>query len=262
VLSLTGMASPAERVNWIVRISSELQSHDWTDERMVLNQFGIPAHSGSGTRDEVRSARLQAATDERLESLWRFVAGEQASVLAASSDSDLVRIWGQGVPRVFLSHRADYKLSAKQLKDELAHWQAATFVAHDDIEPTRVWQQEIERALRTMDVLVAVLSKGFAASTWTNQEVGVALGRGYPFSQSGLTKTLLHSLARPKPFPASVALLTKSRNHSLRPCQATRLSCDRFLLGSCSSGSRCRASVMVYTSWVSSTRALRFQPSC
>jgi TIR domain len=53
-------------------------------------------------------------------------------------------------------------------------------VAHDDIEPTRAWQTEIERALASMDALVALLTTGFSGSWWTNQEVGVALGRNVP----------------------------------------------------------------------------------
>jgi hypothetical protein len=66
------------------------------------------------------------------------------------------------------------------LKDELAKWGATSFVAHDDIEPTRAWQTEIERALASMDVLVALLTSGFRDSWWTNQEIGVSLGRGVP----------------------------------------------------------------------------------
>jgi hypothetical protein len=64
------------------------------------------------------------------------------------------------------------------LKESLASYQVAAFVAHDDIEPTREWQSEIERALRTMDALVAILSPRFIESRWCNQEVGVAIGRG------------------------------------------------------------------------------------
>ena len=52
------------------------------------------------------------------------------------------------------------------------------FVAHEDIEPTQQWHQEIENALRSMHVLVAVITEGFVSSKWTDQEVGFALGRG------------------------------------------------------------------------------------
>ena len=51
-------------------------------------------------------------------------------------------------------------------------------MAHEDIEPSTEWQNEIEKALFSMDSLLALLSTGFSASVWTNQEVGVAFGRG------------------------------------------------------------------------------------
>jgi hypothetical protein len=48
------------------------------------------------------------------------------------------------------------------------------------IEPSRVWQDEIEYALNTCDVLVGLLHPGFSKSIWTQQEIGWALGRGIP----------------------------------------------------------------------------------
>jgi hypothetical protein len=54
----------------------------------------------------------------------------------------------------------------------------SAFVAHEDVEPTREWQREIEIALNTMQVLVAILTPGFSDSLWADQEVGYALGRG------------------------------------------------------------------------------------
>lgn len=53
-------------------------------------------------------------------------------------------------------------------------------MAHEDIEPTQEWQREIEHALRSMDALLALLTSDFHESDWTDQEVGVAMGRGVP----------------------------------------------------------------------------------
>jgi len=64
------------------------------------------------------------------------------------------------------------------LKDALALYNVSCFVAHNDIEPTTAWQDEIEKALHTMDALVALLTPDFHASNWTDQEVGFAMGRG------------------------------------------------------------------------------------
>ena len=54
------------------------------------------------------------------------------------------------------------------------------FIAHKDIEPTKKWQDEIELALSTADAMLALLTPGFHASKWTDQEIGFALGRGLP----------------------------------------------------------------------------------
>lgn len=90
------------------------------------------------------------------------------------------RLWEKGYFRVFLSHKAEYKKDAAALKSSLADLGICSFVAHEDIEPTREWQDEIELALSTMDVCVALLTDKFHDSNWTDQEVGVAFGRNVP----------------------------------------------------------------------------------
>ena len=70
------------------------------------------------------------------------------------------------------------KVQAHKLKVALARYQIAAFVAHDDVEPSKEWQSEIESALRTMDALIAMITPGFLESKWCDQEVGFALGRG------------------------------------------------------------------------------------
>lgn len=80
--------------------------------------------------------------------------------------------------RLFISHVSKDKLIATRLKNALAQYEIAGFVAHEDIHPTLAWQDELERGLKTMDALVAVHTQGFKDSTWCQQEVGYALGRG------------------------------------------------------------------------------------
>ncbi len=87
------------------------------------------------------------------------------------------RIWGNSKFRIFLSHKAQYKVETAKIQEELATYGISSFVAHNDIEPTREWQDEIENALHTMDVLVALMTEGFQESNWTDQEIGFALGR-------------------------------------------------------------------------------------
>jgi hypothetical protein len=86
--------------------------------------------------------------------------------------------WKPDYFRLFLSHVATQKGVAHELKQDLECFNISCFVAHEDIEPTREWQDEIEESLRTMDALAALLSPDFHKSNWTDQEVGFAVGTG------------------------------------------------------------------------------------
>lgn len=87
-------------------------------------------------------------------------------------------LWGSGTLKLFLSHIADHRGAVGELKTELASLGVAAFVAHQDITPSLEWQAEIEKALSSMDAMVAVLTHGFPESNWTDQEIGWALARG------------------------------------------------------------------------------------
>lgn len=80
--------------------------------------------------------------------------------------------------RLFISHISKDKQTATRLKAALSIYSISGFVAHEDILPTLIWREEIERALQTMDAFLAVHTRGFSASNWTQQEVGFALGKG------------------------------------------------------------------------------------
>jgi hypothetical protein len=90
---------------------------------------------------------------------------------------DEERIWREGGFRVFLSHKSENKREASELKGKLNQLGISCFVAHEDIEPTKEWIEEIEKALYSMDALVALITEKFHDSVWTNQEIGFALGR-------------------------------------------------------------------------------------
>ena len=99
-------------------------------------------------------------------------------MLEKGSAEDLRRLWGDCRLRVFISHKDIDKKTAMDLKESLRRHEIACFVAHEDIEPTKEWRKEIERALASMQVLVPLLTEDFRRSDWTDQEVGVAIGRG------------------------------------------------------------------------------------
>jgi TIR domain len=121
---------------------------------------------------------LNAVHDEN----WREGSGvfrpRQSRPPVTQDASD--RIWGDARVRVFLTHKSSVKVETAALKQSLARCGIGAFVAHEDIEPTEEWRREIERALFSMDALVGLLTEDFHDSDWTDQEVGVALGRGVP----------------------------------------------------------------------------------
>lgn len=113
---------------------------------------------------------------------WRETSGVLLENTPDQSISeDMIHdIWKPNCFRLFLSHKAEKKVEATKLKKELALFGVSCFVAHEDIEPAKEWQKEIEKALFSMDVLVAMMTVNFSESKWTDQEVGVAFGRQIP----------------------------------------------------------------------------------
>jgi hypothetical protein len=106
--------------------------------------------------------------------------GAGAVSVRVPTRSDEARIWKPGMVRLFLSHLNGVKVEVSRLKVSLSTYGVDCFVAHEDIEPSQAWHEEIEFALRSMDALCAVVTPGFNASKWTDQEVGFGLGRNVP----------------------------------------------------------------------------------
>jgi TIR domain len=100
--------------------------------------------------------------------------------MAPRASSLTPTFWLPGHLRLFITHLSKHKKQAGLLQDKLLVFQISSFIAHNDIEPTKKWQDEIELALSTADALVALLTPGFHGSQWTDQEIGFALGRSLP----------------------------------------------------------------------------------
>lgn len=94
--------------------------------------------------------------------------------------TNLPSFWDHGRFRLFLSHCSSQKVEVGQLKVSLGGIGICAFVAHDDIEPSRLWQTEIENALKSCEALTAIVTEDFILSSWCDQEVGFALGRSIP----------------------------------------------------------------------------------
>ena len=114
---------------------------------------------------------------------WRERSGallDKNPALVPASTTDQERLWTPNFLRVFLSHKSEFKVTTKKIKGELKKFGISCFVAHEDIEPTKEWQDEIERALASMQIMVPLMTEKFNESNWTDQEVGVGIGRGIP----------------------------------------------------------------------------------
>jgi hypothetical protein len=111
---------------------------------------------------------------------WRQESGLLVTGARQVTPDAAKRLWTEGYFRLFLSHKTEVKREAAAFKEVIRCYGISAFVAHEDIHPTKEWQDEIENALATMDGFVALLSSGFHDSNWTDQEVGYALARGVP----------------------------------------------------------------------------------
>ncbi|HAB54685.1 MAG TPA: TIR domain-containing protein [Ignavibacteriales bacterium] len=111
---------------------------------------------------------------------WRKESGLLLIGKRTISPEATSRVWGNEEYRVFLSHKNEVKKETAELKEKLKLFGISGFIAHEDIQPTKKWQDEIENALFSMDAFVVLMTEGFHDSLWTDQEVGVAFGRGVP----------------------------------------------------------------------------------
>ena len=81
---------------------------------------------------------------------------------------------------IFLSFISAHGEYATDLKTRLERLGFDAFLSHIDTESNTIWQENIERALDACDALIALLTPGYNASVWTDQEVGWAYGRRVP----------------------------------------------------------------------------------
>jgi TIR domain-containing protein len=131
--------------------------------------------AGSVNNESFRAVHLELA-DEADPGYQRAVGLSQQP----QTNPDTLSFWKPGHLRLFISHRDKHKAAARELGDALSKYGISAFVAHDTIVPMKTWQHEIEKGLETMEVMLAFVTDDFHESTWTNQEVGYALGKNVP----------------------------------------------------------------------------------
>jgi hypothetical protein len=178
---MAGM-KPAERVPLIKKIAARLAETPVDEATLVLGQFGLTPEYYVNEYDVMDTysgsvLSVQNADDGVLLGLHEYLFGEAAPSRHAASPAAVSGIWEANMFRLFVSHTSAHKVEMGMLKAELARRGVDAFVAHDDIEPTRQWQDAIESALATCDALTAWLTPDFPASRWTGQEVGFVVAR-------------------------------------------------------------------------------------
>ncbi len=76
---------------------------------------------------------------------------------------------------VFISYSSNDKQYCSQIKNSLKEIGLNGFLAHEDINISRKWENEIFNQLKQSDIFIALLSKDFKKSDYCSQEVGMAL---------------------------------------------------------------------------------------
>ena len=166
--------SPSARVRIICEVGRRLGGAEWSVIYLTLRQFNFP---NSDWHDDDRQAyvmrMIEDGDDDLLLSLGRHLNYE---FIPPNSTIEPI-FWKSDFFRLFISHLAKHRRFVADIQDKLLALGISSFVAHNDIEPTREWQDEIETALATSDGMLALLHPGFHESKWTDQEIGYAMGR-------------------------------------------------------------------------------------
>ena len=168
----------AERLALVDRIGRNLQGrYSYGEIDNYLAAFGVQPHQQTINSKWVYVKEALAGVD--LSVILRIAHDLDMDGGDAGAVVVLPQRWRNSrYFRLFISHISEDKDKATRLRACLAPYAINGFVAHLDINPTLLWQEEIERGLFTMDALVAVCTPVFSKSYWTQQEIGAAFGRG------------------------------------------------------------------------------------
>lgn len=164
-----------ERLNCIKQIAAALIGEELPQIELALDTFGVAdANRWECDSDsEYIIARLRSTEDDTIVELKSYLDGQGASVSVLRSGGP----WRDGYIRLFLTHTHPNKALAKKIRDRLVLYGIDTFVAHEMIEVSKEWQEEIELALATCDALAALVTKDLIHSPYCDQEIGYAMGR-------------------------------------------------------------------------------------
>jgi hypothetical protein len=75
--------------------------------------------------------------------------------------------------KIFLSYSTIDKHTAATIKYYLEKLGFDIFLAHNDLEPSQIWIEEILKHLDNCDIFLPFLTDNCRNSTWVNQEIGI-----------------------------------------------------------------------------------------
>lgn len=78
----------------------------------------------------------------------------------------------------FISYSSKDKKIAGIVKDALSNLGINSFLAHEDITPSKEWQEVIVNQIKTCNIFVPIVTENFRESDWTAQESGAAFIKG------------------------------------------------------------------------------------
>jgi len=76
--------------------------------------------------------------------------------------------------KVFISHSTKDAIIVGGIKSSLEFYGIGTFIAHEDIDPSKEWEEEIIKNLELCDIFMPILTSNFKDSYWCDQESGIA----------------------------------------------------------------------------------------
>ena len=167
-----------EKIQLIDRISSDLQQrYTFSDIKLFLDEFDV--HDLENGYGGYNSKRIYAK--DRLRRVSESVLSRMASELdidAATVVAHPPKNWEDPLTaKVFITHLSTQKENAIKLRNALRPFNIEGFVAHEDIKPSREWEDEILKALNTMEFFISMHTKGMAKSIWCQQEIVFARAR-------------------------------------------------------------------------------------
>lgn len=170
-----------DKFDLVSRIGRHLQEQmTYSDIDSYVSVFGVPLQTRSSSFNSKWIYVKELLNDQPVDLVIKIAEdlGLKHTLNASGKTQAVVsRFWTPGYFRLFISHLSADKVTAARFQQSLLKFGITSFVAHEDIKPTKEWQSEIESALGSMDAMAVILTPGFGDSDWTDQEVGFAMGR-------------------------------------------------------------------------------------